>query len=218
MRTIRVLLSTAASVAIAALTTTASAQQGSFGYRSPNAFTAENLVGVGWDRTKEEGDDASGAIVVGQLSVGQSRRLSVPARVGYHRFVSDGLSLGLLGSYLEGSGTTSYMVGPRVGYSVPLGDELSLWLRAGINYNRAEFSAGLFGKAEAWNLMGAGDLLFVYTPVPHVGLIFGAIAEFGFTGETSVKSGIPALGGGGELSTDVRQMFVAATAGLLLDF
>lgn len=216
MRTLPVLLAAAASLAIGALTWTASAQEGAFGYRYKNVFGAENLVGVGWDRMKI-GDESSSGLIIGQLSPMQDSRLSVPARIGYHRFISDGLSLGLLASYLEnGVSTTTYMVGPRVGYSFPMGDDLSFWLRGGINYTALEVGVG-FGTMEAWNLLGAGDLLFVYTPVPHVGLIFGAIAEFGVAGEMTLKASIPGIGGSSE-SEDIRQIFIAGTMGLLLDF
>lgn len=220
MRTLPVLLAATAAVTLSAFTWTASAQEGSsFGYRSPNAITAENLVGVGWDRMKVEGEDANAGLVVGQLSPMQDSRLSVPARIGYHRFVTDGLSLGLLASYLEnGVSTTTYMLGPRVGYSFPMGEDLSFWLRGGINYTHMEVGIGFGnGTVEAWNLLGAGDLLFVYTPVPHVGLIFGAIAEFGFAGNYKLKASIPGLGGSSE-SQDIRQTFIAGTMGLLLDF
>lgn len=217
MRTLPVLLAAAASLTLGALTWSASAQEGgSFGHRAPNAITAENLVGVGYDRLKIEGEDPSAGLVVGLLSPLQDSRLSVPARVGYHRFLSDGLSLGLLASYLEnGVSTTTWMVGPRVGYSFPMGNDLSFWLRGGINYTSMDIGFGL-GTMESWNLLGAGDLLFVYTPVEHVGLIFGAVAEFGLAGKMSIKSDNPMVTGGE--SQDIRQTFIAGTMGLALDF
>jgi len=216
MRTLPLLLAAAAAITVGALTWSASAQQAPFGYRSPNAITAENLVGVGYDRLKIEGEDPEAMVVTGLLSPAQDSTLSLPARIGYHRFVSDGLSLGLLANYLEnGVSTTTWMVGPRLGYSFAMGDDLAFWLRAGINYSTLEVGYGL-GTMEAWNLLGAGDLLFVYTPVPHVGLIFGAIAEVGLAGKASVKSSSPLMANGAE--QDIRQTFIAGTMGLLLDF
>jgi hypothetical protein len=89
---------------------------------------------------------------------------------------------------------------PRLGVVTRLGRSFSLWLRGGVTYSVQHINSS-FGCVQAGLTPCAPqtsnqtdravdlsfDPMFVYTPIPHVGLLFGPAVEIGVSGAESVS-------------------------------
>ncbi|HWA76221.1 MAG TPA: hypothetical protein VG937_27970 [Polyangiaceae bacterium] len=101
----------------------ANSPSGVFGGKGQLAILAES--GVVFSHTSISGTDASSTTVV--------------FRPAIDYFVIDHLSLGVFTgvSYEKAAGasTTTYGIGPRIGYDIPFTARFSLWPKAGVSYN-----------------------------------------------------------------------------------
>ncbi|RYZ04254.1 MAG: hypothetical protein EOO73_24515 [Myxococcales bacterium] len=101
----------------------ANSPSGVFGGKGQLAILAE--AGVVFSHTSISGTDASSTTLV--------------LRPAVDYFVIDHLSVGAFTgvSYekAQGASTTTYAIGPRVGYDIPFTSRFSLWPKAGLSFN-----------------------------------------------------------------------------------
>lgn len=94
-----------------------------FGSRGQIAISSE--AGATFTHTTVSGVDGSSTTLV--------------LRPGVDYFIVDRLSLGafvgLDRQALPGGSTTTFGIGPRVGYDIPFSNHFSIWPRAGVSYN-----------------------------------------------------------------------------------
>jgi hypothetical protein len=131
-------------------------------------------------------------------------------RLGYHRFVSDSVSLGAGLQWASSSGgDSSYTIlglHPRIGVAIPLSSSSAFWLRAGGGFTHWD---GERDSTEVdWSV--GGEAFYVYTPVPHFGWSLGPMVDA--TLSATFKSG---SGSGRE--TKLRRRVFGVTFGLLFD-
>lgn len=211
-------------IALVTAAQSAWSQEKTFGYRDSNAVTIENLFAVGYtritQRTESQGvttDSHTGIFGVGVQGPFQAFYPDAMARIGYHRFVVPGLSVGIVATYLDtGVHFTTYVLAPRIGYAISVGEDTSLWLRGGVNYGHTTISQ-VGSKEKMWTLMAAGDILFVQGLAPHVAIMFGGIAEYGFAGKQSQEYTLPHPTPPPP-SDDFRQLVLGGTLGMAIDF
>jgi hypothetical protein len=92
------------------------------------------------------------------------QHLSIGGQLLYSHESSDNLSASTFG------------IGPRVGYDIPLGDVVSLWIRAGIRYETTSGSEGNgLGSASfnTWTFVAGAP--FLIHPAPHFFIGFGPV-------------------------------------------
>jgi opacity protein-like surface antigen len=113
---------------------------------------------------------------------------------------------------------TYWGVAPRVGYILAIGDMVSLWPRAGVEYH--DVSSGTVtnngntsGGSSFTQLALDVDALLVITPVNHFGITIGPGAAIPLTGNTSSTSTI--AGQTTTTSRDSAMWWVGLNAGLL---
>ncbi len=108
---------------------------------------------------------------------------------------------------------TYWGVAPRVGYIIPLGDKVSFWPRAGIEYNSVSSSDGSLSVTQF-----AVDLeaMLVISPWNHFGFTVGPTADIPISGKQTLTA--VAGGGGGTTSVDSSMLQVGLSAGMLGHF
>ncbi len=153
-------------------------------------------------------------------------------RLGVHYFLIKGLSLGgTLGfesvsgsnTVQDGNGTYSVdvptnsrlIIAPRVGYALMFTDKVGLWFRGGLGYerfkqrnsegDRASYSRDSF-------FMASADILFVWSPFPHFGLLIGPTGDRSLVGSHFEHSGAAATP---DWSNDARLWRLGITTGLV---
>ena len=98
---------------------------GVFGERGQLAIMGE--TGVVFSHTSVSGDEGSTSSIV--------------LRPAIDYFLIDHLSLGaftgLEYTSAPGGSTTTYSIGPRIGYDIPLSERFSIWPKAGLSFNSA---------------------------------------------------------------------------------
>jgi opacity protein-like surface antigen len=101
---------------------------------------------------------------------------------------------------------TYWGIAPRVGYIVPMGDKLSFWPRAGIEYNNVSSSDGSESITQF-----AVDLeaMLVISPWNHFGFTVGPTADIPITGKQTVANS-------GQV--DLSMLQVGLSAGMLGHF
>jgi hypothetical protein len=119
------------------------------------------------------------------------------ARLAIDGFVIDRLSLGgSLGFFTqtgdaEGDGI---LFSPRVGYAIPLSDVFTFWPRGGVTYVGLH-EGSLFGLT--------AEAMFVASPKPNWGILFGPTLDIAFLGDepgesdrdwSQIAFGIPTVG------------------------
>jgi hypothetical protein len=121
-------------------------------------------------------------------------------RAAIDGFVTDRLSLGGSLAFFTQTGDAEgdgVLFAPRVGYAIPLSSVFTFWPRGGITFlslNQAFIADGsLFGLS--------AEAMFVASPKPNWGILFGPSLDFGFIGEsqsdvdwTHFSLGIPTVG------------------------
>jgi hypothetical protein len=194
-----------------------------FSERAQNVIVLDNLGGFVHTSSKAQDQRASGANVAGQFAT------TPLARIGYHRFLTGGLSLGagLIYSYekvdlssIGGAGNTTFGIAPRVGYAIPASASTAFWLRAGFTYVHGSADNS---DSTTWQLMPAAEAFLVLTPVSHFGVTLGPFIEYGVVGKQSSCGNNFVVGpGGGTTSTctdrDLNVLYVGLSIGLLADF
>jgi hypothetical protein len=108
---------------------------------------------------------------------------------------------------------------PRVGYLASLSPSFGIWAKGGITFASQAASAknvcdgtGTCGDVTT-TLSGLAldlDPMLVFTPVPHVGILFGPVIDIGLSGTLSSESG------GNKVEEDLKISNFGAAAGIAL--
>ncbi len=108
---------------------------------------------------------------------------------------------------------TYWGVAPRVGYIIAMGDKVSFWPRAGVEYNNVSSSDGSLSVTQF-----AVDLeaMLVISPWNHFGFTVGPTADIPISGKQTLTAA--AGGGGGTTSVDSSMLQVGLSAGMLGHF
>lgn len=117
-------------------------------------------------------------------------------RAAVDGFIKDQLSLGGSVGFFSQSGDadgSGFVLAPRVGYAIPLSRVFTFWPRGGLTFYDVGDTSLLALSAEA---------MFVASPDPSWGILFGPTIDLGFTGETGGDNadytefslGFPAVG------------------------
>jgi hypothetical protein len=92
----------------------------------------------------------------------------------------------------DGPGLFNYILEPRVGYYLPLGDHLALWPRLGFTlFGYSQSNTSSSGQSSSTTVSGfALDLepTFVLRPSKNTGLTVSALADLGLGGSVSESS------------------------------
>lgn len=147
---------------------------------SRNVFAIDGIAGFGSFRRAypESNDDPLTMNQVGALGM-------VPfTRLGYHRFVPRGISLGTSVQVLATDGslwfnrsTVLFNLSPRIGWSTPLSSSVSAWFRVGPGIQYATTK----GTREGQLSLG-GEAILVIIPAHDLGITFSAFFDSGFAG------------------------------------
>jgi hypothetical protein len=143
---------------------------------------------------------------VGFLGAGALNRnpFSIP-RVGFDGIFDNGLTLGGSLSYIVSSGEATstdgfnsssktelatqslFLLAPRIGVLIPASPQVGIWLRGGVTRLNVSSerpatseSSGSDSSTTYWDLTLEPQL--VISPVPHVGITFGAALDIGVSG------------------------------------
>ncbi len=108
---------------------------------------------------------------------------------------------------------TYWGIAPRVGYIIPMGDKVSFWPRAGIEYNSVSSSDGSLSVTQ---FAVESEAMLVISPWNHFGFTVGPTADIPITGKQTLKAA--AGGGGGSTSVDSSMLQVGLSAGMLGHF
>ena len=105
-------------------------------------------------------------------SMGGGTTTSYQIQPALDYFVSTNASVGgLLGLRRDpngdGSDTTTLSIGPRVGYNIPLGAVVSLWIRATLSYEHQSTSGGGTPSFTGYAIPLTLYAPFLWQPVPH---------------------------------------------------
>jgi opacity protein-like surface antigen len=111
---------------------------------------------------------------------------------------------------------TYWGVAPRVGYIFPMGDKLSLWPRAGVEYHNVSSSDVGNGSGSITQFAFEAEAMLVISPWNHFGFMVGPTVDVPITGEQTTAGNT----GGMPTSTRVDSaMFqVGLSAGMLGHF
>jgi hypothetical protein len=152
----------------------------------------------------------------------------------FHGVVAGGLTIGggigyasVSGSHDAGGGTTvddpthsAVAVSPRIGYLASMSPTFGIWVKGGITY----FSQKEEGTTQVCDTFGCSsasyessisgiaiaiDPMFVLSPVPHVGILFGPTLDIGVSGTMTET---------GTADRDLTLRNFGAAAGLALLF
>jgi opacity protein-like surface antigen len=103
---------------------------------------------------------------------------------------SDSISTGGVSKSTNTPKATYWGIAPRVGYIIPMGDKLSLWPRAGIEYHNVSYSSDVGSASSSVNQFAIeAEAMFVISPWNHFGFMVGPTLDAPISGEqTSVVS------------------------------
>lgn len=200
----------------------------SFTARNVSAQTADNDVNVRRDPALPRVEPGSPAAVFGakkQLTIssdaglsisntsvsgvdGSTTRLELRPSIDY--FVADNFSvggfIGLDYSSDPGGHTTTFAIGPRVGYNLAFSERFSVWPKLGFSYTSTNVSEDLSAPGSDTTVStsdsssGLALNLFVpvmFHPVPHFFLGFGPALDQSLTGDpkSTIVAGRLTIGG-----------------------
>lgn len=99
--------------------------------------------------------------------------------------------------------------------------DVNMWLRAGLGYFRAsddyqDAGTGASAARTSSIVLGSMEPLFVYTPVPHAGVVFGANLDFTISGEAELEGSAPGVGSVGSASGDLSLFGYGVASGMIL--
>jgi hypothetical protein len=116
-------------------------------------------------------------------------------RAALDGFIMDQLSLGGSLGFFSQSGdpdADGFLFAPRVGYAIPISRVFTFWPRGGLTYWD-------FANTSVFAL--SGEAMFVASPSPNWGILFGPTIDIGFMGESGddddfseIAIGFPAVG------------------------
>jgi hypothetical protein len=162
------------------------------------AITGEELTGFTTESSKyDDVTDRAETVNTTRFNLA----LSNGARIGVHYFYWSRVSLGgTLGfasedgsaSVPDNNGTytddrqadTTLWVLPKIGYLLPFSDKAGFWFRGGPGLHRTHVHPARYNawqQTETHWLLEV-DALFVFTPVPVVGLLVGPVGDLGLIG------------------------------------
>jgi hypothetical protein len=175
-----------AAIVATTLLLAAAASADDFAARGRNVVVVEGLVGVGSYGIDypDDNSDASTRVHVGVFGM-------LPfTRLGYHRFIGRGFSLGTGAQFLKATGTlyydremTAWGLTPRVGWSTPIASTTSLWLRAGPGLSYLASTATRTGQVS----LGA-EAILMFIPARDFGVMMVTFVESGVAGREIVES------------------------------
>jgi hypothetical protein len=130
---------------------------------------------------------------------------TVQLRPAIDYFVIDNLSVGgfvgLDYAHSSGSHTTTFSIGPRVGYNFSLSERFSIWPKAGFSYSTTSVSANQDqtdvggGAVQTTTLSSSSSGLalnlfvpFMFHPVEHFFLGFGPALDVDLTGDVKATT------------------------------
>jgi hypothetical protein len=149
-------------------------------------------------------------------------------RLGVHYFLIRGLSVGGTAGFESGPGSNTHqdnpgtwsedvptnsrlVIAPRVGYALMFTDVVGLWFRGGLGYERFKLrdpDVSQNYSRESF-FMASADILFVWSPFPHFGLLIGPTGDRSLAGR-HLEHDPPA----GDHSSDSRLWRLGLTSGL----
>jgi hypothetical protein len=101
------------------------------------------------------------------------------ARLGFDYFVIDNLSLGAgigFASYDDDKEDSLFLIAPRVGYFLGLGEHFGFWPRGGFTFWTQD-------DPDANNIMVTLEGMFTIAPNPTYAFLVGPVVDLGFSGE-----------------------------------
>ncbi|HXN33113.1 MAG TPA: hypothetical protein VN894_14680 [Polyangiaceae bacterium] len=116
---------------------------------------------------------------------------------------------------------TYWGVAPRVGYVVPLGDALSLWPRAGVEYhNVSASSVNGYVSPSVTQFALEAEVMLVISPWDHFGFTVGPTVDVPISGKSTSSSatGTGTTGAATATSFDSAMFQIGASMGLLGHF
>lgn len=174
-----------AALAAAALLVTTAARA-DFERDARNVFVFEGIAGAASYRVSypESNREPNSVLHTGALGM-------LPfSRLGYHRFLRHGISVGLGAQFLTARTTLYYDrdslvfgVAPRLGYSTPISRLVSFWIRVGPGL---VYTASETRKTGQWS--AAGEAILVFIPARDFGLTATAFLDAGFAGRELIES------------------------------
>jgi hypothetical protein len=140
----------------------------------------------------------------GDADDGSRTRLQLRPALDY--FVADNLSFGgFLGidyTKVTGSDSTTWAIGPRVGYNIPISPRFSIWPKVGFSFTSTSTSTDVEspltdGDTSATNLALNLFAPVMFHPVEHFFLGFGPALDVDLTGDvkTTTIAGRLTIGG-----------------------
>jgi hypothetical protein len=97
---------------------------------------------------------------------------------------------------------TYWGIAPRIGYIFPMGDKLSFWPRAGVEYHDVSSSNVGAGSGSITQFAFDAEAMLVISPWHHFGFTVGPTVDVPITGEQTTTSA-PTNGGATSTSTRV---------------
>jgi opacity protein-like surface antigen len=116
---------------------------------------------------------------------------------------------------------TYWGIAPRVGYVVPLGDVLSLWPRAGVEYHNVSASSVNGSVSPSVDQFAIeAEVMLVISPWNHLGFTVGPTIDIPVTGKSTSASatGTGTTGAATATSFDSAMFQVGVSAGMLGHF
>jgi hypothetical protein len=158
---------------------------GQFGVRGQIAISSD--VGLFIENTSQSGVD------------GSTTTLRLHPALDY--FVSDNLSFGgFLGidyTTVSGGHTTTWALGPRVGYNIPFSPRFYVWPKGGFSFASTSISSDTADDTNTTNLALNLFVPVMFHPVQHFFLGFGPALDVDLTGDvkTTTIAGRLTIGG-----------------------
>jgi hypothetical protein len=182
-----------------------------FGSKGTVVIGAENLTGVAYSTVDTDGGDISSTYVSLLGNSDHQTPYDTP-RLAFDFFVTDRVSLGGSATYAHVSSEASsgavsvdlgsqqgFVIAPRAGFGLPLGDRVGLWARGGVTYYNAE--------DDDTTVSGLGlslDPALLLFLSPGTALSVGFTANVGLTGSVDT----------GAVSNDAKVSMYGLTVGL----
>jgi hypothetical protein len=182
-----------------------------FGSERPFVVSLEHLGGVSYTRVTPDQGDSDSAIEVGTFVSHPLLTPGAVSRLGLHYFVSPNFSVGGLVSYADNDNLGTLLLGGgRLGFATPLAPTTSLWIRGGALYWQNKLEIFTF-ELKTSAVVAGGEVLFVFEPVEHFGILLGPMFEMGW-----VKQSADVLGSSQESKS--KYIEAALTVGFFTDW
>jgi len=166
------------------------AQENGFGSERPFVVSLEHFGGVSYTRVTPDEGDSDSAIEIGTFVSHPLLTPGAVSRLGLHYFVSPNFSVGGLVSYADNDSLGTLLLGGgRLGFATPLAPTTSLWIRGGALYWRNKLEIFSF-QLKTSAVVAGGEVLFVFEPVEHFGILVGPMFEMGWVKQSADVLGV----------------------------